>query len=139
MEHVGYLSETTGEWAFRSHALDGSNRNESRYSLETVTGLPIDHGWAPHGTAAFAAVLPEMSTHDIWTWSSGADEPEVLLSGPEDQPDRAVPRQVSSAGGIESFWSRDGGKLWFRNGQGQLFEVEVDDDLPRLPMSWKWP
>jgi len=159
-EHVMYVSETTGEWAFRSHALDGSNRDELRYSLDTATGLAVDHGWTPDGTVAFAATPPGQSTYDIWLWPAGADQPHVLLSGPEGQlkpsfrpggralafssdrtgrqeiyltpfpiPDQAVPRQVSSAGGIESFWSPDGGKLWFRNGEGQVFEAEVDDEL----------
>ncbi len=150
-ERVYFSSNLTGSWNLYHAPLDASSPPQMLLDRENEQWAG---SWSPDGQAfAFYDVRPE-SGRDIYVLSAGQTEPEPFIVTPfneraprfspdsrwlayvsnesgrdevyvESFPVRGRKWTISSNGGAEPRWSRDGSELFYRQGN-QMLAVDVE-------------
>jgi Tol biopolymer transport system component/predicted Ser/Thr protein kinase len=145
-KRIAYISNSTGPRNIFWQLADGTGGLER---LNTSPQLSIPGSWSPDGKVlAYAIIDPHMG-YDIWTMTPSDHKTQIFLqtkfneSAPQFSPDGrwlayssdesghneiyVVPYpgpggkwQISSDGGREPLWNRNGRELFFRNGNKMM-------------------
>jgi Tol biopolymer transport system component len=145
-KRIAYISNSTGPRNIFWQLADGSGGFER---LNTSPQLSIPGSWSPDGKVlAYSIIDPHMG-YDIWTLTPSDHKTQIFLqtksneSAPQFSPDGrwlaytsdesghyeiyVVPYpglggkwQISSDGGREPLWNRNGRELFFRNGNKMM-------------------
>ncbi len=145
-KRIAYISNSTGPRNIFWQLADGTGGLER---LNTSPQLSIPGSWSPDGKVlAYAIIDPHMG-YDIWTLTPSDHKTQIFLqtkfneSAPQFSPDGhwlayssdesghseiyVVPYpgpggkwQISSDGGREPLWNRNGRELFFRNGNKMM-------------------
>jgi hypothetical protein len=158
-ERMYFSSNVTGRWNIYHAPLDASSPPQMLMDREHEQW---SGSWSPDGQSfAFYDIKPE-SGRDIYVLTAGQSEPEPFIVTPANErapqfspdgrwlayvsnesgrdeiyvesfPVRGRKWTVSSSGGAEPRWSRDGGELFYRKGNQMLaVDVELGDDFSAL-------
>ena len=149
-QQITFASNRAGSWDIYTAMVDESDDAQVLLTRE-FHQYPMS--WSLDGqTLAYIEINPS-SGYDIWTLSAGSDPPEYLVTpsnehSPQFSPDgqwiayvsnesgrdevylRSFPeaerrRAISTSGGTEPRWSRDGGELYLALLTSKWVEVQV--------------
>jgi len=143
---IAYISNSSGPRNIFWQLADGSGGFER---LNTSPNLSIPGSWSPDGKVLAYAIIAPQTGYDIWTLTPSDHKTQIFLqtkaneSAPQFSPDGhwlayaseesgrfeiyVVPYpgpggkwQISSDGGREPLWNRNGRELFFRNGNKMM-------------------